>query len=46
MRFIPSCDALAPENQPLCRCECTGHYVLGRCAADAASREPVPEGGD
>jgi len=46
MHFTPSCDALDAQYQPLCRCECTGRYVLGRCAPDAASREPAPEGGD
>jgi hypothetical protein len=36
-RLVPTCSAAV--DPALCRCECQGGYVLGRCAADAASDE-------
>jgi hypothetical protein len=43
LHLTPSC--VDPQDQPLCRCECQGRYVLGRCAEDAIAPSTVPEGG-
>jgi hypothetical protein len=39
LRLTPVCGAIDPQDEPLCRCECQGRYVLGRCTPDAASEE-------
>jgi hypothetical protein len=43
LRLTPSCSTA--QDPDLCRCECTGRYVLGRCSPDAATPATLPDGG-
>jgi len=45
LRLTPICGAIDPQDEPLCRCECEGRYVLGQCAPDAPLPTALPEGG-
>lgn len=46
LRLTPACGLIDPQDLPLCRCECQGGYVLGRCAPDAQAAAEPAEGGE